>query len=165
MRIPIGMWRPAGTRQALGIEGVPFMSAGARPEIVLTWRTTTKWASNAWAGRAEALLLVGFAIQNDGRFGPVIREGAHVPVLCPNLVRRFSAREGGRLLDQNSKPRESHYQHANRAGVLERRSAFILELRWQIEARSTFLHRAAFLMALFVLGGTVVQLTLIPSRK
>ena len=99
------MRRPAGARKALcrsplvnahgadssRIEGVPFMAAGARPAVVLAGRPTAEWASNARAGRTEALLLVKLAIQNNGRFGGVIRERAHVPVLCPNLVRRFSA--------------------------------------------------------------------------
>ena len=36
---------------------------------------------------------------------------------------------------QDSKPRESHYQHANRARVLERRSAFIFVGALATEAR------------------------------
>jgi hypothetical protein len=70
-----------------GFEGVPEMATVTSPEIVLAGRPTAERAPDARAGRVEPLLL----IQNNGRFGRVTREGAHVPVLCPNLVRRFSA--------------------------------------------------------------------------
>ena len=65
MRIPIGMWRPAGTRQALGIEGVPFMSAGARPAVFLAGRPAAERTTDA--GRIGILLLVKLAIRNNAR--------------------------------------------------------------------------------------------------
>jgi hypothetical protein len=106
MRIPIRMWGPADAREALGlgplvkaggahspgVEGVPLIAAGARPVVALTGRPATQPAADPGARRImRFLLLLEIVVQNDGGFYGVIREGTHVPVLCPNLVRRFSA--------------------------------------------------------------------------
>jgi hypothetical protein len=66
-----------------GIKRVPFIPTGARPAVVLAGRPAAERASNARAGRIEALLLIRLAIQ-DRR---VIREDAHdpiCPILCPS---------------------------------------------------------------------------------
>jgi len=57
----------------------------------------------------------------------------YVPIWFGDSPQELIMLECRRPLDQNGKPRESHYQHANRVRVLELRSA--LEGRWQIEAR------------------------------
>ena len=60
------------------VERIPFMAAATRPAVVLAGRPTTEWASNAWAGRVEAFLLIKLAVR-DNRL--VMREGAHTPLL------------------------------------------------------------------------------------
>jgi hypothetical protein len=60
------------------VERVPLVAAGARPAVVLAWRPAAEWASNAGAGRVEALLLVKLAIQ-DNRL--MMREGAHAAIM------------------------------------------------------------------------------------
>jgi len=52
----------------------------------------------------------------------------YVPIWFGDSPQELIMLECRRPLDQNGKPRESHYQHANRVRVLERRSA--LEGRW-----------------------------------
>jgi hypothetical protein len=59
------------------IKSVPLMAAATRPTVVLAGRPAAERASDARAGRVEALLLIRLSIQNHGRFGGVIREGAH----------------------------------------------------------------------------------------
>ena len=89
------MRRPAAARKALGLsplvqaggadasrlERVPLMAALTRPEIVFAWRPAAERAPDTRAGRIMALLLIEVAIQNHGRFGSVIREGAHASIL------------------------------------------------------------------------------------
>src|ERR1700722_18263165 len=81
LRVPVGMRRPAVARQALGfsplakagradaarVEGVPSMPTGAGPEVSLPGRPAAQRAPDAWAGRAEALILPKLGIQNRGR--------------------------------------------------------------------------------------------------
>jgi len=76
MHIPIGVWRPAGTRKALGrgplvkacrahstrVERVPEVATCTRPAVALAGRPTAKRAPDAGARRAEVFLLIGLAI-------------------------------------------------------------------------------------------------------
>ena len=78
------------------------MPAVASPEIVLAGRPTTEWASDARAGGAEALFLIGLAIQNAGGFVGVIRES-----LMPryyDLVRMHGAHADFRTLELPWRP-------------------------------------------------------------
>jgi hypothetical protein len=77
------MRRPAGAREALGrsplveaggahasgVEGVPFMAAGARPAVFLAGRPTAERATDARARGSATFLFLKLAIQNYGRFG------------------------------------------------------------------------------------------------
>jgi hypothetical protein len=86
---------PADTLEALGrgptveargahssrIERVPFVTATTRPTVVPAGRPAAERASYAGTGRVEAVLLIRLSIQDHGRFGGVIREGAHATVL------------------------------------------------------------------------------------
>jgi len=74
------MRRPASTREALGftpplkanranpsrIEGVPLMTASARPEVFRARRPAAERAPDRWAGRIAALLLLDLAIHDYG---------------------------------------------------------------------------------------------------
>ncbi len=61
------------------IESVPEMPAVTRPMVVLAWGPSAERAADAGAGRVEILFLVKLTIQDHGRLGGIIREGAHVP--------------------------------------------------------------------------------------
>jgi hypothetical protein len=63
------------------IERVPLMTAATKPAVLLAGRPAAERRSNAGAGRVEAFLLIKLAIQDHGRFGGAIREGAHAPLL------------------------------------------------------------------------------------
>ncbi len=64
-----------------GVKGVPQVAAATGPAIVLAGRPTAQRASYAGTGWLVALVLIRLAIQNHGRFGGVIWEGAHATVL------------------------------------------------------------------------------------
>jgi hypothetical protein len=64
-----------------GIKGVPLVAAGARPAVILAGRPAAKRASYPRAGGVGAFLLIRLAIQNHGRFGGAIWDGAHATVL------------------------------------------------------------------------------------
>ena len=65
------MWRPAATCEALGyapllkagwahtagVERIPAVEASTRPEVILTGRPSTQWASNTRCGCVETGLL------------------------------------------------------------------------------------------------------------
>src|SRR5438270_5802680 len=73
------MCRPPTARQALGfsplvkagwtdasrIEGVPFTTAGTRPQFLLAGRPAAEWATDARRRRGGLLLFLNLAIQND----------------------------------------------------------------------------------------------------
>jgi len=63
------------------VKRVPEVAASTGPAVVLAGRPTAWGTSYARAGGVEAFLLIKLAIQNHGRFGGVIREGAHATVL------------------------------------------------------------------------------------
>ena len=44
------------------IKSVPFVPAGAGPEVILARRPAAQWTSNARAGRLEILFLLNLAI-------------------------------------------------------------------------------------------------------
>jgi hypothetical protein len=52
-----------------------------RDEVFLARRPTAARTSYARSGRVEAFLFIKLAIQNHGRFGGVIQEGAQDPVV------------------------------------------------------------------------------------
>jgi len=79
LRIPERVQRPAATRKALGltplvqagwadasgIERVPFMSAGTRPEVFFAGRPAAERAADARLGGFATLLFLNLAIQNN----------------------------------------------------------------------------------------------------
>ena len=96
MRVPIGVRRPAATLEALGrsplvkaqgadspgVERVPQVAARARPAVFLAGRPAAERVSDARAGRIEALLLIGLAIQHNR---PVMREGRTCPAIMAQV--------------------------------------------------------------------------------
>jgi hypothetical protein len=112
-RIPVRVWRPLLTGEALGrsplvearraypasVEGVPHMPAVTSPAVCFARRPTTFGASDAWAGGVEVPLFIHFVISSNG--GLVVREGRHAAILC-------HAREtttGGRIARHKLGPR------------------------------------------------------------
>jgi len=70
----------AGWAHSPGVERVPCVATGARPQVILPGRPAAERASDARAGGVEAFVLVRLAVQNGGRFGGFIGEGAHATV-------------------------------------------------------------------------------------
>ena len=63
-----------GWADASTIERVLFVSAVTRPSVFFAGRPAAERAADARTGGVEVFLLVGFAIQHNGRFGNVIQE-------------------------------------------------------------------------------------------
>jgi len=86
------MRRPLSARKALGfsplvkagwahssrVERVSFMSAGARPTVLLSGRPAAEWASDVRAGGDEALILLRLPVWSNDR---TVRNGSHAPLL------------------------------------------------------------------------------------
>jgi hypothetical protein len=76
----------AGGAYPASVEGVPLIAATTRPAVILAGRPAAERAPNARAGRVEAFLLFGLAINNNRG---VIRESAHSRLLSPSSDRRM----------------------------------------------------------------------------
>jgi len=84
------MRRPSAAREALGlsplvkaggthtscVEGIPSMSAVAKPEVFLAGRPAAERAADAGAGRIEALVFFKLAIRSNNW---VVCEWTHAP--------------------------------------------------------------------------------------
>src|ERR1700733_7558837 len=86
LRIPIGVRRPAGAREALrrsplmeasradspSVKRVPLMPTIARPKVVLAGRPSAQRASDVRFRWIVTIIFLRLAIQNHGRLGNVI---------------------------------------------------------------------------------------------
>jgi hypothetical protein len=78
---------------ASGVERVPDMAAVTKPSVFLAGRPAAERAADARIRGTFALLFVEFTIQNNGRFGSGIREGAHAP--ASPWIGLFQFQQGG----------------------------------------------------------------------
>ena len=72
---------------ASAIERVPLIAAGSRPAVVLAGRPAAERAADAGAGRIEALVESGVAVDYGG--GGVVRSEAHADITSRPRLKGF----------------------------------------------------------------------------